>query len=99
MNNSKENLQIKSRKEHSADDAIRLKIEPCECIWCGVVFTPTGTQTHNTKRRKAGPFCSRRCSGSYGASVQNGGGVLSRTKISTKYFKRKYEEIDKDLPV
>lgn len=70
-----ENLQILShidniRKTHQ----IYPDSEKVICVWCKKSFTLTRKQiyTRNTGERllKAGPFCSKRCVGQYGKSLQ-----------------------------
>lgn len=85
-NNSPENLVIKERSYHSSEDALRVYVEPLPCSWCGKVFTPTRGQINTRAESTAGPFCSRHCSGSYSASVQNGGETIERKQINKVYF-------------
>jgi len=46
------------------------------------------------KKGEAGPFCSKQCSGKYGAYVQNGGKRLFSVEIEKKYAK--FKDIKKD---
>lgn len=66
-----ENLQILKRADHAKLDAIRRKPVDAVCAWCNRSFTILNGLNHRG-RGKAGPFCSRKCSGEYGTSVQNG---------------------------
>lgn len=84
--NSKENLKIRDRSEHSVHDATYVVVGPATCIECGTVFIPSVGQA-NSRAGKAGPFCSRKCSGKYGARVQNGGEVLERQEIDKTYYR------------
>lgn len=69
-NNSYDNLQILSRSENAKKSAIKAQDIFHECCWCGKNFKLTRSQIKNYKR-KSGPFCSRKCSGQYGAELQN----------------------------
>jgi len=84
------NLQLLSKKEHSSLDAKRVKRKHVVCQWCNSIFKATVKQILKSSQTKAGPFCSKRCIGSYGAMVQNGGPILSRKKIKRHYcYKQK----------
>jgi len=82
-NNSVENLQILSRKEHSALDAKRVKDIEVKCFMCGKVFIATKNQL---RKRASGFFCSKQCSGLYGAKMQN----KAISKAPEKDFKIEY---------
>jgi hypothetical protein len=72
-NNSWENLRIVDKATHSCQDAKRSKQAQLTCVWCGTPFTRQASQVrHFSKSGKAGPFCSKKCSGSYAAEFQNG---------------------------
>ena len=59
------------------------------CSMCGKKFKPSANQ-HNTRSlSKAGPFCSKQCSGLYGAQVQNGAPKINRQKIYKEYYQLK----------
>jgi hypothetical protein len=77
------NLAVIPRINHAAQDAIRVKRSKVTCAWCGNIFYPTRGQDY----KKAGPFCSRRCTGYYGVSVQNGGNKIKHNKIKKTYYK------------
>lgn len=83
--NRLENLQLLERREHSSLDAIRLKLVDVFCVLCG---TPFRTSPRGRSKKKAGPFCSRRCTGLYGAGVQAGAVLLPRNNIKRSYYKR-----------
>lgn len=91
-NDDLNNLKIKNRSEHSSIDNIRVKVEPIECPQCGNTFTPTRHQITTRAESKAGPFCSRKCSGKYGKGVQNGDSPMDRNKIQKTYY-----QLNKDL--
>lgn len=73
-NNAEENLLLLSRKEHTSLHAVgRSPIDiHANCVWCGKLFTISGKKRKHRREGKAGPFCSRKCSGEYGSAVQNG---------------------------
>lgn len=82
LNDSYKNLQILQRSIHTKKDALRLKINVIkQCIWCKTSFSLTRNQIKETN--KAGPFCSRSCSGKYGASIQNKK-IKKRTRLPIK---------------
>lgn len=91
MNNSSENLIIRDRSIHASLDAIKVQVEPVSCVQCGFKFEPSKAQRNsqalNGGPEPAGPFCSRRCSGIYGANVQNGGEKLERQEIKKMYYR------------
>lgn len=64
------NLQVLDRSIHAKLDAKRTRAS-VKCTWCDVEFELSSDQRRPSSK-KAGPFCSRVCSGKYGASVQNG---------------------------
>lgn len=74
-NNDISNLEIVWHKDHCREHSIKYK-EPLQvnCFYCNTEFTLTTKQQSNRfredKRGHAGPFCSRRCSGKYGADIQ-----------------------------
>lgn len=86
-----ENLRVVSRSQHSIDDSIRVRDVSVECVWCGYYFTILGNKVRQRLRGKAGPFCSRSCSGKYGKSVQ-----INRVKMPPQEHKREYFFLDKN---
>lgn len=84
-NDNSDNLQILDRKQHCKLDAIHVNVEYISCPICGNNFKPTRNQ-HNNNNIKAGPFCSKKCSGKYGSSVKNGGRKITRNKITKEHF-------------
>lgn len=83
-NNSLSNLKLIPRAEHSKLDAIRVYYGTANCVWCERKFALTKGQSNNGS--KAGPFCSRSCSGKYGAYIQNGGSLLNRKPLEKIYY-------------
>jgi hypothetical protein len=71
INNDFSNIRVVNRSEHSSDDILRRKNIIEKCVLCGKVFSFDPRRTRKIKGGKAGPFCSRRCSGIYGSLIQN----------------------------
>ena len=74
LNNDINNLRILSRQEHCSNDVFRNKDIIVTCAYCGREFTIPGNKVHNRNRidrHQSGYFCSRQCSGKYGAEIQN----------------------------
>lgn len=86
--NTNDNLQLLSRSDNAKKSALRLTEVKMDCVWCGVNFTLSNHQIKN--QRTAGPFCSKSCSGKYGASLQNG--VCDKKDIPN--IERKYYRND-----
>lgn len=81
--NENDNLIIRDRENHSYLDALRVDVVAVECPVCQQEFIPSKDQRNSSNR--AGPFCSRTCSGKYGKSVQNGNSKLPRTQLIKDY--------------
>lgn len=90
-NNEISNLRIIDRKKHTQEDVIRVKPDFVLCIWCKASFLPTRNQWANRKNRKSsGPFCSRKCSGTYGSAIrQKKIEKMERQKINLTYYQNK----------
>ena len=74
LNNDISNLRILPRKEHCRNDVIRNKDVVVHCTYCGKEFIISGNKLHlrnRTDRHQSGYFCSKQCSGKYGAAIQN----------------------------
>lgn len=67
-NDKYSNLVLRNRRDHCRLDVIRAKRFIYRCVWCKEKF-----KAKPRKRGAAGPFCSRRCSGKYGAHVSHKG--------------------------
>ena len=67
-----DNLQVLRNGVHQGLDARRLKPIKVKCAWCKRNFELRKDQrtTRAMKGTKGGPFCSKQCSGRYGAAVQ-----------------------------
>ncbi len=73
LNNEFSNLKILDRAEHSKQDAKKVKSIIITCVLCGNKAEKNARYlTGNSKKGKAGPFCSRSCAGKYGKAVQMG---------------------------
>ena len=77
LNNSIKNLRVMDRSEHVKNDVYRNKDATVKCAYCGKEFIIPGDKLGYRNRKdggrlQSGYFCSRSCSGRYGAEVQNG---------------------------
>lgn len=88
-NDETSNLIVIPRSTHSSLDVVRVKVQEMACVHCGTLFIPTSNQINTRSESKAGPFCSRRCTGSYGSKVQQTGEKMGRLKIEKTYFQLK----------
>jgi hypothetical protein len=70
-NNDLSNLIVRPRPEHSKLDALHRIMNLVSCVWCRKEFAPTKSQVLKRSKEKAGPFCSKSCSGNYGVKIQN----------------------------
>ena len=80
------NLRVIDRIQHAKDDALRVTTTvEATCVWCKSYM---GLINHRSRSKniKSGPFCSRKCSGEYGASVQNGGNKLDKAVYKKEYY-------------
>lgn len=92
QNNDINNLEVISRLLHSEIHAALIRYKPITivCIWCGESKELTYMQTRyhfsNRRRKRNGPFCSKRCVGLYGVKIQKekkasrGGGEIGSTQ-------------------
>lgn len=103
LNNDLSNLKVIDRKEHATLDVERNKDVEVTCSYCGKKFTIKGSklsQRNRTDRINTGYFCSKQCSGKYGADVQNGRIIPKEVnKISTTKFKLKESAQGENLDV
>lgn len=83
-NDDLRNLQLVFRKDHARLDAIRAVSTAC-CVYCAASFELSKEQRNKRSKVKYGPFCSRRCAGKYGASVQNGAERRNRSLADIAY--------------
>lgn len=84
-NNSIDNLQILERGVNAKKEALHIIPILAKCIYCKKDFYLSVNQ-RNTEN-KAGPFCSKQCSGLYGKIIQMGGEKESRVIYEKKYVK------------
>lgn len=93
LNNDLSNLRVIDRKEHCKLDTLRNKDVEVTCSYCGKRFTISGdklSRRNRPDRMNTGYFCSRQCSGKYGAEIQNGRIIKQEvSKIQTTKFKLK----------
>jgi len=72
-NNEWWNLRVIERSRHAKEDATRRKPTEFTCAMCETVFEKDASYVYtNRKAGKAGPFCSRKCAGTYGMKVKKG---------------------------
>lgn len=72
LNDVIENLQILDLVTHSKLDSKRAKLIEIVCVWCSSkIFRKPNVLRRSSKLKKSGPFCSKKCSGEYGAEIQN----------------------------
>lgn len=74
QNNSIDNLRIVNRREHIKNDILRNEDVEVKCAYCGKIFTIPGSDVSRRNRKdrhSSGYFCSKSCSGKYGAELQN----------------------------
>lgn len=87
LNNEIENLEVLSRVYHSTMDHLVNKEMVVKCQMCGKEYVLKETACYSNRRR-TGYFCSRQCSGRYGALIQNG-------RIKKQYVERTLPEKEK----
>lgn len=72
-NNDWQNLRLVDLSQHTSDDVERVERIKVKCIWCGKKFRRQASRINvEARRKKAGPFCGKQCSGSYGAALRRG---------------------------
>jgi hypothetical protein len=101
-NNSLDNLRVIDRKEHSRQDTRRVKNQKFNCAWCKKEFERSPRLIRDkSKKKSGGPFCSRKCSGTYNRMLQLK--LVDRLPpqpyVESEYYKLKYvnasdQEID-----
>lgn len=70
-NNDISNLQILPRAEHSRLDTRRSKPLKFNCAWCNEEFERLPSAIRDqSRKKKAGPFCSKKCAGKYSRMLQ-----------------------------
>jgi hypothetical protein len=91
-NNDLSNLQVIDRKEHSALDTRRVKLENFNCVECGKSFQRSPRLIRDkAKKGKTGPFCSRSCSARHARKVQTGKAERApiQQHMPSTYYRRK----------
>lgn len=76
-NDSIENLRVVDKSKHREDDSAKLVPVEWTCPMCLVKFVFEDRKREvdafqKRKQGKAGPFCSKKCAGKYGAEVRFG---------------------------
>lgn len=87
LNNDLNNLRVLNRQEHCYNDAYRNKDITVTCTYCHKEFIILGNKISDRNRfdrNNSGYFCSKQCSGKYGAEIQ--------------YHKRKPKKVKKVKP-
>ena len=86
QNDSIGNLVVRRRKEHCKLDAVYVEVKDMNCSWCSKKIKLSIGQHDTRSLNKAGPFCSRSCSGHYGKSIQLGATPTKRQTIHKRYY-------------
>lgn len=76
------NLQLLSKSKNSSKSALKVIYPIVNCVWCNSEFRLKAGQM----RKESGPFCSNKCSGSFGAAKQNGRSEILRNEIGFKIY-------------
>ena len=92
-NNDLSNLKIIPRQQHSANDTRRVKLVKFNCVWCNKEFERSPRLVRDKSKKKcAGPFCSRICVGKYSRSRQLK--LVDKfdvqPAVDSEYYKKKY---------
>ena len=84
------NLRVLPRGQHVSDDVRRRQPITVVCVWCCAEFSTTHRVVNNSATyNKAGPFCSRKCTGEYGAVRSQGCPSLpAATRVAPRYTYR-----------
>lgn len=92
--NNPNNLRIIELNDHLSQDALRVMEVEYTCIWCKNKFESKSKSRVDGKRKgKAGPFCSKKCIGLYGSSLQNN--KIKRLSNLVEDESREYFHIEK----
>ncbi len=92
LNDDISNLQILNISEHIILDAKRVKDIVVVCVWCKCEFLIKGSKISQRGRDRniSTGFCSKKCTGQYGAEVQNGRvSEPLKTKMERVYYSNK----------
>ncbi len=81
------NLQVLSRADNAYKSIAKVIQPKVRCALCRTKFRLSKEQCKPGLRKKAGPFCSRSCSGKYGKSVQVTGKTRKRKDYEVKKTK------------
>ena len=102
LNNDPDNLEIELFREHQRlHNPSKYKDTIIACCWCGKEFEFAAKKQRNHAGNRAyGPFCSRKCSGEYGAAIQNKNQESTRRKLSeddVRFIREHYKPYDKEF--
>lgn len=90
-----DNLRVVGWSQHVSDDNPRAVKVEIICVLCGKkAMKDRRYIRHNAKLGKAGPFCSKSCSGKYGQMLQ--AGKLERFPVQSS-VELKHEYIEKPM--
>lgn len=96
-NNDISNLRILKRKEHCKQDVLRIKDIVVKCSYCRKEFTIKGNKIRYRNRHVSSKnllFCSKECTGKYGAMIRYGNNRNKLQKsILPKIEKHKLKDI------
>lgn len=85
-NDKFKNLELLSKSDNSKKAALHLVISKTRCVECNCKFSPSRHQVGLRAKTKAGPFCSKSCSGSYGKRIQDGWTPKKRKSIKANLY-------------
>lgn len=89
-NNDLSNLRVIKRSQHALEDSLMNMDELHTCVWCKNTFIIKGDSLAQRNRRKSSGFCSKKCTGQYGAWIQKGNPPLLTTlNIERVKYRRK----------
>lgn len=89
-NDSPSNLKVMSLADNASESAFKLVDQWFLCPECKHSFKLGGSRLRDAvngrKSGKAGPFCSRKCSGTYGAGIRN----KTHARLKVEHISRTY---------
>jgi hypothetical protein len=87
-----ENLRVVPIAQHQREDALRVRLHKVVCPWCDEVFEREPRYLRRAARKgMMGPFCGKRCAGSYSREVQLGrlAPAARQPMVDSTYYKLK----------
>ena len=91
QNDTLSNLRIINRHSHSAQDSVRIEIDPVECGCCGKHFLPSAKAFSYLKLYPTVPFCRPQC----GKKLKELTKEEKTQKLATKKITYRYYVLDK----